>query len=190
MDTHIIKHSRALMAIGAVVLFGALPQTALAGGKLSKYTADFYRGQADAYEGKEVTVKVTHVRPFELKSAIEGLRFYHAYTYDDVKKVPGGWIIVAIPAGTEAAFLRKYGTAPEGAAEGRRAMVDSDTERLKGIFRTDGKRVFFLDLDGQAKELIDARRQEILEKLAGGDGPDERGEHGRGRPGPGPHRRW
>ncbi len=172
MATKFHNQSWALKAFGAVLITGFLTQASFAGGKLSRFTADFYRGQSDTYDGKEITVKVTHVKPFRFKSAIEGLRFFHAFTYDDREKIPGGVIIVAIPTGTEAEFLRKYGTAPENSGEGRKARRESDTERLTGILRADGKRLFFIDYDGQSKDIIDARRQELMKELAGAGDPD------------------
>lgn len=172
MATKINKHNWALKAFGAFLIAGSLTQASLAGGKLSRFTADYYRGQSDAFDGKEITVKVTHVKPFRFKSNIETLRFYHAFTYDDRAKVPGGVIVVAIPAGTEAAFLRKYGTAPENSGKGRKARIDSSTERLTGILRADGKRLFFIDHAGQSSDIIDARRQELMKELAGAGDPD------------------
>ncbi len=165
------------IALATTILTAISLTSSWADGKLSKYTADFYRAQADSYLDKEITVKVTHVKPFRFKSDIPELRFFHAYTYDDKENIRGGWIIVAIPSGVEGAFVKKYGTVPS--ASGKKALRKSDAEKLKGVFRSDGKRLFYIDYEGSTKELIDARRQEIMEGLAKAGDPDTM-EKGRG----------
>jgi len=173
MDTHIIIRSRALKGLVSLGLAGALSLAPSVAGEFSKYTADFYRGQCATYNDKEVTVKVTHVKSLVMRTDMDGLKFFQAHTFDDRKDIAGGWIIVAVPAADVDSFLRKYGTAPDvPSGPGKKQRLDAN--RLTGTLRCDGKRLFFIDYDNKCKEIIDARRQEIMERLAGAQGPDTR----------------
>jgi hypothetical protein len=173
--------------LAGAVLAAALwtPGEAAAQGKLSKYTADYYRAKSSEFEGQEIKLKVSHVKPFHFKSAIPDLRFFHAFTYDKKDNVYGGWIVVAVPAGEASAFVEEFGTHPDGS--GPRDRAKPKTEYLTGTFRADAKRLWFVDYKGLCKELLDARRQEFMLDPAGPGDPDtkegmrpRRGGHGPG----------
>lgn len=139
-------------------------------GEYSKYTADYYRAQYSDYLNKTISIKVSHVKPFHFISNIPELRFFHVYTLDDNKNIPGGWIITAIPADKEESFIKKYGTSPDGIGKGR--IKNSDSKLLRAVLRSDGKRLIYLDFTGQCEKLMDVRRQEILDKMASAGDPE------------------
>lgn len=162
--------SALLRLVTATVCTLTLSIPLFAAGKLSKDTADYYKAQYDLFEGKSIRVEVTHIKPFHCKSNIEDLRFYHAFTYDKDQRVPGGWIVVAVPKAAEAAFVKKYGTVPSGAGEG--GLFHSQTSKLSGVLKADGKRFWFIDFENKCAALIDARRQEFIVDPAKDGDPD------------------
>ena len=139
---------RTLVTVSSIALVGF--SSSFAEGLYSKYTADFYKGAYDAYEGKTIMLKVAFVKPFSHKSDLEDVRFFHAITRDDVKKMNGGEIPVAVPLAGGEDFIRRYGTAP---AEKGQVM------NLTGILRADGRGLWFVDVNGTITKKIDARRQ-------------------------------
>lgn len=139
----------------------AFASSSWAAGKYSTETADYYKAQYDTFEGKTIRLEVTHIQPFAYKSNIEDLRFFHAYTYDRDKRVPGGWIVVCVPKDDVMAFVKRYGTVPSGMGESG-GMLRSQTTKLSGVLRADGKRFWFLDYENKAQKLLDARRQQLM----------------------------
>ena len=122
----------------------------LAEAKYSTFTADYYKGAYDVYEGKQITLKVAFVKPYSYKSDIEDIRFFHAITSDEQKHMPGGEIPVAVPitAGTD--LIKRYGTAPSN---------DGQARLLTGILRPDGHGLWFVDVNGSITKNLDAIRQ-------------------------------
>jgi len=133
-----------------LLLSAALASTAMAGPKYSKFTADYYKGAYDQYEGKEITLKVAFVKPYSYKSDIDDVRFFHAITSDDSKKMPGGEIPVAVPLQSSDELIRRYGTAPD---------EDRKTRLMSGVLRADGHGLWFVDVNGNVTKALDARRQ-------------------------------
>ncbi len=133
-----------------LLLSATLASTAMAGPKYSKYTADYYKGAYDQYEGKEITLKVAFVKPYSYKSDIADVRFFHAITSDDSKKMPGGEIPVAVPLQSGDELIRRYGTAPDD---------DRKTRLMSGTLRADGHGLWFVDVNGNVTKSLDARRQ-------------------------------
>lgn len=127
--------------------------TAFADAKFSKYTADYYKGAYDLYEGKEITLKVAFVKPYAYKSNISDIRFFHAVTRDETKDMNGGDIAVAVPIDGGDDLIRRFGTAPS--KEGK-------TRILKGILRADGLGLWYLDVNGSISKKLDARRQKEM----------------------------
>jgi len=98
----------------------------------SKYTADYYLTTPDQFEGKTVTMDVTHLTPSRSKSHIPDIQLFHALTWDKQQYLPGGTIIVAVPKASVEKVVRTYGTNIE-------AMSRSPgTNRLKGVLRAMG----------------------------------------------------
>lgn len=128
----------------------AVSSTAWADAKFSKFTADYYKGAYDLYEGQEISLKVAFVKPYSYKSDIPDVRFFHAVTRDDSKEMAGGDIPVAVPINGGDDLIRRYGTAP--ADEGK-------TRLLRGVLRADGHGLWFVDVNGNISKTLDARRQ-------------------------------
>lgn len=145
---------RTLVVVSSIVFVGL--SNSFAEGLYSKYTADFYKGAYDSYEGKTITLKVAFVKPYSYKSDLEDVRFFHAITRDDVKKMNGGEIPVAVPLAGGEDFIRRYGTAP---AEKGQVM------NLTGVLRADGRGLWFVDVNGNITKKIDARRQTEMKPL-------------------------
>lgn len=167
---HLIPSS--FRAIAATLCLAFMVSPAFAGGKYSKETADFYKAQYDVFEGKRIELTVTHIVPFDYKSNIPELRFYHAFTYDRDQRIPGGWIVIAVPKEMETVLVRRYGTAPNF------IYGNISTEKLSGTLKADGKRFWFLDYNDMCAKLIDARRQEfMIEPAKPGDPDTKEGNH-------------
>lgn len=146
-----MKTLQFLLIAVALVVFGV--DSTLAKGKYSKYTADYYKALYNQYEGKEITVKVAFVKPYSCKSDIEGVQFFHAMTFDDKEEILGGEIAVAVPIQKVEYLLKKYGT-----------QKDDKPKKLRGILTSDGRRLWFIDVDGEIKDMVDARRQVVMEE--------------------------
>lgn len=129
----------------------------LAEAKYSKYTADYYKGAYDLYEGKEITLKVAFVKPYSYKSDIEDVRFFHAVTNDEQKRMPGGDIAVAVPISAGTDLIKRFGTAPSR---------DGDSRLLTGILRADGHGLWFVDVNGTITKNLDAIRQTEIKPKA------------------------
>ena len=139
---------RALLILASALAIGHSPL--LADAKYSKFTADYYKGAYDLYEGKEITLKVAFVKPYSYKSDISDIRFFHAATFDDQKHMRGGDIPVAVPISGGTDLIMRYGTAPSD---------DNRARLLTGILRPDGHGFWFVDVNGTITKTLDAIRQ-------------------------------
>ena len=142
MNTRTILLVAAALAVGHSAL--------LAEAKYSTYTADYYKGAYDLYEGKSITLKVAFVKPYSYKSDIEDIRFFHAVTNDEQKHMDGGEIPVAVPLAGGTDLIKRYGTAPSR---------DGQVRLLTGILRPDGHGLWFVDVNGSITKNLDAIRQ-------------------------------
>ena len=133
--------------IGSVTLAFAEP-------KFSPYTADYYKGAYEKYEGMEITLKVSCLTPASHKSDIPNVQFFTAHTRDTIKKVQGGEILIGVLSDDAEQLIHKYGTNPE---EGQERI-------LKGVLRADGNRLWFVDVNGDLTESLDARHQQLKTK--------------------------
>ena len=129
----------------------------------SKHTAEYIIANSAQYEGKEVVLDVSFVKPVSWKSPIPELAFFHVITVDRRDKRMGGGILVAVKAAESGAFAKKYGMD----FDGRR-----DSDSLKGVLLAapgrgpDQKaraRVWFVDTTGTAADLIKAKKLELIE---------------------------
>jgi hypothetical protein len=145
----------------------------------SKHTAEYIIANSAEYEGKEVVLDVSFVKPVKWKSPIPELAFFHVVTVDRRDDKIGGSILVAVKAADSGSFAKKYGMD----FDGRR-----DSDSLRGVFlAAPGRgpdlkaraRIWFVDTSGTAVELIKAKKLELVED--GPDGGRERGDR-RGRP--------
>ncbi|MEI6279797.1 MAG: hypothetical protein WCQ16_10530 [Verrucomicrobiae bacterium] len=149
----------------------------------SKRTADYLLITPTAFEGKEVTLDVSFVKPAHWKSPVPELAFFHALTMDRQDRKPGGEILVVVASETAAKFAKKYGTDFEGRNE---------SNSLKGIFLSApggnhrGK-AWLVDTTGKVADLIKQHKL-LIEDDGGGLGAGGGGRPGGpGHPGPGPH---
>jgi hypothetical protein len=140
----------------------------------SKHTAEYVLANSAEYEGKEVVLDVSFVKPVKWKSPIPELAFFHAITIDRRDKKMGGGVLVAVKAADAGSFAKKYGMD----FDGRR-----DSDSLRGVFLAapgrgpDSRaraRIWFVDTTGTAVELIKAKKLELTDD--GPDGGRERGE--------------
>lgn len=129
----------------------------------SKNTAEHIIANSAEFEGKEVKLDVSFVKPVKWKSPIPELAFFHAVTIDRRDQKMGGSILVAVNAAEAPAFARKYGMD----FDGRR-----DSDALRGVFlAAPGRspvpkaraRIWFIDTTGTAVELIKNNRLELEE---------------------------
>jgi hypothetical protein len=133
----------------------------------SKRTANYILSTPTAFEGKEVTLDVSFVKPSHVKSPIPEIAFFHAATLDRQDHRHGGNILVVIAAEDAAKFAKKYGTNFEGRTE---------SNPLKGTLAAapGGKRqgqVWLLDTTGKIGELVKQNKL-VIEDDEGGRGPD------------------
>jgi hypothetical protein len=136
----------------------------------SKRTANYILTTPTAFEGKDITLDVSFVKPSHVKSPIPEIAFFHAATLDRLEHKPGGNILVVIAAEDASKFAKKYGTN----FEGRNA-----SNPLKGILAAapGGKRqgqVWLLDTTGKIGELIKQNKLVIEEEAGGGPGAGPR----------------
>lgn len=139
----------------------------------SKRTAEYIFTSPTDFEGKQVTLDVSFVKPVPWKSPVSELAFFHAMTIDRQDYKPGGVILVAVPATESGKFAKKYGLDFEGRHE---------STQLKGTLIAapghEGPQVWILDTtEGKVGELVKARKLALQ---------DEGGEMGPGGRGPGP----
>ncbi|TSA30326.1 MAG: hypothetical protein D4R65_13390 [Verrucomicrobiaceae bacterium] len=166
------------------VLLAALPSMLHASD--SKRTADYIMTTPTDFEGKEVTLDVSFVKPSHEKSPIPEIAFFHAMTVDKQNRKPGGEIVVVVPSSSASNFAKKFGTDFEYRGE---------SDSLKGIFMAapggpdrHGK-VWVIDTTGKVGDLIKQHKLAIMDDKAwdvpghGGAG----GPEGPGGPHHGPH---
>lgn len=136
----------------------------------SKHTAEYIIANSADYEGKEVELDVSFVKPAQWKSPIPELAFFHVVTIDRRDQKMGGSVLVAVKSAEAGSFAKKYGMN----FDGRR-----DSDSLRGVFlAAPGRgpyskaraRVWFVDTTGTAVELIKAKKLELEE-----DGPNSAG---------------
>lgn len=145
----------------------------------SKHTAEYIIVNSAEYEGKEVVLDVSFVKPVQWKSPISELAFFHVVTVDRRDNKMGGSIIVAVKAADAGSFAKKYGMD----FDGRR-----DSDSLRGVFLVapgrgpDSKvrgQVWFVDTTGTAVELIKAKKLELGEDGPNGGAKDAGDRRGR-----------
>lgn len=151
----------------AMLLLAVSAPLSLAGD--SKHTAEYIIANSAEYEGKEVQLDISFVKPVQWKSPIPDLAFFHAITVDRRDKKMGGSILVAVRAADSGAFAKKYGMDFDGRG---------DNDSLKGLFLTAPRResaekargrIWFVDTTGTAAELIKAKKLELIEDGPNGD---------------------
>ena len=76
----------------------------------SKRTAEYILTTPADFEGKEVTLDVSFVKPVHWKSPVPELAFFHVMTLDRRDYKPGGEILVVIPSEDASHFAQRYGT--------------------------------------------------------------------------------
>lgn len=134
----------------------------------SKRTAEYIIANSAEFEGKEVTLDVTFVKPVQWKSPADGLAFFRAFTIDRRDRKQGGHILVAIPSADSGAFSKKYRLDFDGR---------NDSDILRGTLlaapgRRPGSHVWLIDTSGKAAELIKAKKLPLIDD--GGSKPDGR----------------
>jgi hypothetical protein len=159
--------------LSLVLLAAALP---VLHASESKRTADYFLTTPTDFEGKEVTLDVSFVKPVHFKSPAPELAFFHAVTIDRVAQKPGGEILVAVPAEDAAKFAKKYGTNFEGR---------NDINSLRGTFLASPGhgpkgQAWFVDTSGKAADLIKEGKLVIEDQ---GPGHGEMQGQGPRRPG-------
>lgn len=141
----------------------------------SKRTAEYILTTPTDFEGKEVTLDVSFVKPVHWKSPAPELAFFHVMTLDRRDHKPGGEMLVAIPSGDSAKFAKKYGTDFEGRTESNSFQGTLLAAPGGGM----QAKVWVLDSTGKLAGLLKENKLRIEEE---GGGPGPRG------PGPGPRR--
>ena len=141
----------------------------------SKHTAEYILTTPADFEGKEVTLDVSFVKPVHWKSPVPELAFFHAMTLDRRDYKPGGEILIVILAEDASHFAQRYGTDFKSR---------NYSNPLKGTLVTapGGRRhakVWILDTTGKIPDLVKQNKLMIEEEGGGGGGAG-------GGPGPGP----
>ena len=163
------------MKIITTLLTGLLASWAtLAYAGESKRTADYILATPLEFEGKNVDLDVSFVKPVNWKSPNTEIAFFHAMTMDRLDKKRGGSILVAIPAADAAKFAKRYGTDFDGRNE---------YDRLNGVLTTtpDNKKKFkggtwVIDMTGGKIAELVKNKQLVIEDNEGkeGEGKGER----------------
>ena len=136
----------------------------LAGAAESKRTAEYVLATPGDFEGKEVTLDVAFVKPVQWKSAVPELAFFRAMTIDHRDNKPGGHILVAIPASEAGKFSKKYGMDFEGRGDSNTLRGTLLAGPGKGPGKMDHARIWFIDTNGTAVELIKAKKLELIDE--------------------------
>ena len=153
----------------------------------SKRTAEYILTTPADFEGKEVTLDVSFVKPVHWKSPNPELAFFHAMTLDRLNHKPGGEILVVIASTDASKFAKKYGTNFERRNE-------SDSLQATLVAAPGGRmhaKVWILDTTGKVAEMVKQNQLSIVEEEGGGGrgpgGPGPRGPGFQGprKPGPG-----
>jgi len=143
----------------------------------SKRTAEYVLTTPADFEGKEVTLDVSFVKPVHWKSQNPELAFFHAIALDRRDHKPGGEILVVILSQDAAKFAKKYGTDFEGRNEST-SLQGTLVAAPGGKMRA---KVWIIDTTGKIADLVKQNKLVIEEGGdGGGGGPGPRG------PGPGP----
>ena len=153
----------------------------------SKRTAEYILTTPADFEGKQVSLDVSFVKPVHWKSPVPELAFFHAMTLDRRDYRPGGEILVVTLAEDAAKFAKKYGTSFKNRNE---------SDSLQGTLVTapGGKQrggVWIVDTTGKIAGLVKENKLSIVEDSGGGEGGGGHGPGPRGPgpgPGPGPHK--
>ncbi len=128
MKTQLIPF--AVLLLSTAFSFLATPSSVAA--IASKYTADYYLSTPDQFEGKTITLDVSHLNPARSKSPIPEIQLFGAATWDKQQYLPGGWIHVAVPKSIVDKVVKTYGTNMDSMSR------NPGTSRLKGILRAVG----------------------------------------------------
>lgn len=162
-----LKYFCKWLGLAALMAWGV---PAMAADRPSSTSAEFYKLHPEKYADQEIALEVCFIRIFDRKSPIPELRFFHAMTYDTKNNLPGGIMILAVPADTVDKMVKKYGSFPDGK---RRWTLDS--EKLKGTFRIGSRGRYYLDVSGEAAALLKGRDiPEEAEPALQGPGPGPR----------------
>jgi len=154
----------------------------------SKRTADYILATPADFQGKEVTLDVSFVKPVHWKSPVPELAFFHAMTLDRRDYRPGGGILIAVLEEDAGKISKKYGLNWQGRNVSKVLTGTLVAASGKGPDQN-GRGVWLVDTTGKAADLIKDKKIGGLEG-GGGDGP---GMNGEGRPfgprrhGPGPN---
>ena len=148
----------------------------------SKRTAEYILTTPADFEGKEVTLDVSYVKPVHWKSPVPELAFFHAMTLDRREYKPGGEILVAVLSSDAAKFAKKYGTN----FEGRNLSNSLQATLLAAPGGRMHAKVWMLDTTGKIADLVKQNKLMIEEEGGGAGGGPGPGGHG---PGPGGHDR-
>jgi hypothetical protein len=92
----------------------------------SKRTAAHILANSDKYEGKEVTLDVSFLKPVKWKSPIPEIAFFFAVTIDRTNDIRAGKLLIAIPETETKKFSQKYGL-----VESKKEKNNPDT--LRGV---------------------------------------------------------
>jgi len=160
---------KALYILPLVLLAAASP---LLQASDSKRTAEYILATPTDFEGKQVSLDVAFVKPVHWKSPVPELAFFHAVTLDRRDHKPGGHILIAVPAADAGKIAQRYGLDWEGRNESNTltGTLVAAPGRAAGMHR----RVWLIDTDGKAIELIKAKKLELLEDGGPGPGPGGR----------------
>ena len=147
----------------------------------SKRTAEYILTTPADFEGKEVTLDVSFVKPVHWKSPVPELAFFHAMTLDRTDYKPGGEILVVILSEDASHFAQRYGTDFKSR---------SYSNSLKGtlVAAPGGRRhaqLWIFDTTGKVADMVKQNKLMIEEEGGGGagGGPGPRG-HDRRHAGP------
>ena len=149
----------------------------------SKRTAEYILTTPADFEGKEVTLDVSFVKPVHWKSQVPELAFFHAMTIDRRDYKPGGEILVVIPSEDASHFAQRSGTDFKSR---------NYSNSLKGtLVAAPGGRmhakIWILDTTGKIADLVKQNKLRIEEEGGGGGGAGGGPGPGPGGPGPGGH---
>lgn len=171
---------RSLLA--GISLFAAT--TASAGSDAGKDSARHYKSYPENFDGKTVSVDCTFITRINGGPQVEGVAFFIAHTADTDNEMRGGAIVVAVTEAKADSLVKKYGNVPERNGSKNSTADKVESKRLRGTFHQLGKGHVYIDVNGDAHELVLAKIEDAKSKIKAGDGIPNGGN---GRPYNRPH---
>lgn len=156
-----------------------------AGSDAGKDSARHYKSYPEKYNDQTVGIDCTFVKRINGGPQVEGVAFFVAHTIDDDNQMRGGAIVIAVREENADALAKKFGNVPDIDRDNRPKNTTQervDSKRLSGTFHQLAKGHVYIDVNGDAHELIMQRVEDSKSKIRMGDGIPSTGGDAPGHP--------